>query len=385
MMSARAAVMVAGAAIAIAAPATRPQAQAAPPREALVIGNGTYAALPALSACLPSAHAVAAALRGAGFDVVEREDVTGGGLDAAIADAGRQFAANPGAPAFVYVCSYAVSFNGRPFLLPVSANVARPTDVLTQGLLAKSLVDLLAHAGDRSAILALDVVPAPIGPTADASTAGASVTGTPAVAAPTGLAPIPGLDALMPANPLPGLGYIAASQGTPPDGPTPLATALTTSLKAAKLEVAPLLDSLRQQLGGSKTVTLAALHPPAAPATLIGAPVPPQSTAPQAAAALTPAAAIPPIPAAATAPTSAAAPAPPTAPAVRLPPEENMTDIDRRRVQTALASLGYYDGRIDGVFGPDTRAAIRRYQHELGAEMNGRLTADQAGKLVAGR
>ena len=36
--------------------------------------------------------------------------------------------------------------------------------------------------------------------------------------------------------------------------------------------------------------------------------------------------------------------------------------------QTALARLGYYDGKIDGIFGPDSRAAIRRYQHELGAD-----------------
>ena len=62
-----------------------------------------------------------------------------------------------------------------------------------------------------------------------------------------------------------------------------------------------------------------------------------------------------------------------------------MTDVDRRRIQTALARLGYYDGKIDGIFGPDSRAAIRRYQHELGAEMTGRLTATQASRLIAGQ
>ena len=36
------------------------------------------------------------------------------------------------------------------------------------------------------------------------------------------------------------------------------------------------------------------------------------------------------------------------------------------------------------MFGPDTRAAIRRYQHELGADMTGRLTAAQATRLVGG-
>jgi len=68
-----------------------------------------------------------------------------------------------------------------------------------------------------------------------------------------------------------------------------------------------------------------------------------------------------------------------------MPSDEQMTDSDRRGVQTALARLGYYDGRIDGIFGPDSRAAIRRYQHELGADMSGRLTAAQASRLVGGR
>jgi peptidoglycan hydrolase-like protein with peptidoglycan-binding domain len=62
-----------------------------------------------------------------------------------------------------------------------------------------------------------------------------------------------------------------------------------------------------------------------------------------------------------------------------------MADSDRRRVQASLAKLGYYDGRVDGVFGPETRAAIRRYQHELGADMTGRLTAAQATRLAAGQ
>ena len=68
-----------------------------------------------------------------------------------------------------------------------------------------------------------------------------------------------------------------------------------------------------------------------------------------------------------------------------MPSDEQMTDSDRRRVQTALVRLGYYDGTIDGIFGPDSRAAIRRYQHELGADMSGRLTAAQASRLVGGQ
>ncbi len=60
-----------------------------------------------------------------------------------------------------------------------------------------------------------------------------------------------------------------------------------------------------------------------------------------------------------------------------------MSDGDRRLVQQLLGKLGYYNGQVDGLFGPDTRAAIRRYQHELGAPMTGRLSAEQATKLVS--
>jgi peptidoglycan hydrolase-like protein with peptidoglycan-binding domain len=38
--------------------------------------------------------------------------------------------------------------------------------------------------------------------------------------------------------------------------------------------------------------------------------------------------------------------------------------------------------RIDATFGPETRAAIRRYQFEIKADMTGQLTAEQATKLV---
>ena len=60
-----------------------------------------------------------------------------------------------------------------------------------------------------------------------------------------------------------------------------------------------------------------------------------------------------------------------------------MTQADRRRIQDALMHLGYYDGDIDGTFGPDTRAAIRRFQHEIGADMVGRITPAQSARLLA--
>jgi hypothetical protein len=366
MICSRAAFAAVAAALSIAGP---PQpARAAAPPVALVIGNGTYTSLPTLPACLLSAHAVAAALRGAGFTVVEREDATSGGTDAAINEAGHNLAADPAAPAVVYICTYATSFNDRPFLLPTSANIARPADVLTQGVLAKSLLDLLVRNSTRPALLALDVVPTP---------------GSPAAL---------GLATYAQGNLPDGLGYIAVSQGSPPDAPTAMATALAAGLKGTSVQIAPLLAAMQQPIAGSKTATIAALRVPPAPAYLVGAPAPPPP-APSAPtpSAPAPAAPAPSPPAPSPAAPSPAAPAPPAAsqppPAAareKMPPEDAMTESDRRHVQTVLARLGYYDGQVDGVFGPDTRAAIRRFQHELGATMSGRLTADQATRLVNG-
>jgi Putative peptidoglycan-binding domain-containing protein len=44
-----------------------------------------------------------------------------------------------------------------------------------------------------------------------------------------------------------------------------------------------------------------------------------------------------------------------------LPPDEVITNV-----QTQLYNDGYYDGPIDGILGPDTRAAIADYQADHG-------------------
>lgn len=312
---------------------------AAAPREALVIGNGTYQSLAPLPACLLSAHAVAAALHGAGFDVVEREDASSGAIDAALGEFAKHVADAPGAAAVIYFCGYATSFNNRPFLLPVSAKIARPADVLTQGVLAKSVIGALAHGVIGASLAAIDVVPTPDAP-ANLDT-----------------------DALTQGTLPDGLGLIVASQAKLPEAPSQLATALAAALKAPQVQVGPLITTLQQQ-AGTAAVTV---RPPVTPGYLVGSPPPPASP--------------PPAPVAA----APAAPQATAAPVVTLPADDEMTDADRRTVQTALTKLGYYDGKVDGIFGPDTRAAIRRYQHELGADMTGKLGAAQASKLVGGK
>jgi hypothetical protein len=305
-----------------------PDAQAEPPRAALIIGNATYSSLAGLPGCRKSANTVAAALRALGFQVTARQDPSTGGVDAGIAE----FSDHLGGGAsvgFVYVCGYATDFNDRTFVLPTSARIDRPSDVLTQGALAKSLVGPMSHDPTTVGVVVFDLVPKPDGPQKL------------------------DLDALA-ALPVPdGVGIIATTESTPGDNPTPIATALVAGLSGSQVRTEKLLAAVQTQLAGSAV----AIHLPAHPGFLAGAPPPPVAAAPS------------------TAPVAAV-------PDQKLPDESQMTDADRRTVQTALIRLGYYDRQVDGVFGPDTRAAIRRYQHEIGSEMTGQLTAVEATRLV---
>jgi membrane-bound lytic murein transglycosylase B len=62
-----------------------------------------------------------------------------------------------------------------------------------------------------------------------------------------------------------------------------------------------------------------------------------------------------------------------------------MSEANRRQIQEALNRLDYYKGTVDGIFGTLTRAAIRRFQHGIGADTTGHLTAEEANRLVTSR
>jgi hypothetical protein len=334
-------------------------AQSQPFRTALIISNAQYADLPPLPRCTASAAMVRDALKAKGFEVVERSDVRRGEFDAAIGALAKRTAASPPSVAVLYFCGYAREFNGRSFLLPAAASIARDNDVLTQGLISKSLVDSLARVGDSTGVVLLD---------------GFQSSGTSA----TGLARLgeqiqPGTFAVIGAN------NDAAAQG-----PTATAQALRAQLTGEEVSLEKFVAGMRGDLAKSGAGTAFFVAATGRPSFLVGGKPPP---APVAAAAPPPPPPPAPAPPAPTpAPAASAPPAPTPAPAA--PPqqvmvdEDRMSDQDRRQVQVALATLGYYSGRIDATFGPETRAAIRRFQFEIKAEMTGRLSAEQATKLV---
>lgn len=323
-------------------------AAAAPPGQALVIGESAYSSLPALSSCAMSARSVAAALRGLGFAVEEQVDAPSAAIFAGIAALTRHLQAQPDAPAFVYVCSYVTAFDNRPFLLPVSASIRRPADVLTEGLLEKSLIDAVAKNTKGPGVIAVDAIPAP--------NASSSLS-------------LDRLTADLPAK----LGLIAVQDVARPSQPTHFAVTLVGALRG-EVHSATLLSDLKTRLAKLPNTQVAALHVPSEGQALATGPAAPAPAAGASAAA--PATAAPP----------PATQPPPSAASTSgsLPDQDQFTAGQRRAVQHALAKLGYYHAPVDGVFGPLTTAAIRDWQQQASVPVTGHLTAAEANRLVGG-
>src|SRR5271166_637273 len=202
--------MIAIAAFAGSAAAGNALGQPAPAGVALVIGNAAYTLAPALPACAASANLVAGRLKTAGFDVAKRLDATNGAIGAALIDFAQAVASHPGAPAVVYFCGYAVNYQDRDFVLPVSAALNRPSDALTEGVLERALGAGGANAGPALVLLDLFGLPNGAATAPTATLAQGSTNGRLAIA--------------------------VALEAPGPDAATPVATALGTVLSQKEVK-----------------------------------------------------------------------------------------------------------------------------------------------------
>ncbi len=125
-------------------------------RIALVIGNGAYAKSP-LATAANDAGLIAQTLQAAGFDVVGARDLDGDTLRKSFRDfIQKAQASGPGTVAMIYLAGYGVQLAGENYFIPVDSNIARDTDLPTEGLRIGDYARQLASIPLKANIVVLD-------------------------------------------------------------------------------------------------------------------------------------------------------------------------------------------------------------------------------------
>jgi uncharacterized caspase-like protein len=125
-------------------------------RIALVIGNGAYAKSP-LATTANDAGLIAQTLQAAGFDVVGARDLDGDTLRKSFRDfIQKAQASGPGTVAMIYLAGYGVQLAGENYFIPVDSNIARDTDLPTEGLRIGDYARQLASIPLKANIVVLD-------------------------------------------------------------------------------------------------------------------------------------------------------------------------------------------------------------------------------------
>lgn len=125
-------------------------------RVALVIGNSAYPGgdLPKLTNPVHDADDIAAALRGFGFQVIERKDVGLREMNDAVAEFGRQ-AANADAALF-YFAGHGIQIKSQNYLVPVDARAQSEAAMAYEAVNVNYLLEELDNAKSRVNIVMLD-------------------------------------------------------------------------------------------------------------------------------------------------------------------------------------------------------------------------------------
>jgi len=126
-------------------------------RIALVIGNSAYRAVTVLPNPANDARAMTELLRGAGFEVVSRPDLSQSDMRRAL----RDFAANvalkgPDTVALVYFAGHGLQIEGENYLIPIDAKIEREADVAIEAVRLADVMSVLADTPSRTRIVILD-------------------------------------------------------------------------------------------------------------------------------------------------------------------------------------------------------------------------------------
>jgi uncharacterized caspase-like protein len=122
-------------------------------RFALVVGNSAYKSVP-LKNPTNDAKDMAAKLKGMGFTVIERSNLTVKQIGSTL----REFRSKltPGSVALVFYAGHGLQIKGENYLPAVDADISSEEDVPTQSLAMRQIMDVLGDAKTRLNLVFLD-------------------------------------------------------------------------------------------------------------------------------------------------------------------------------------------------------------------------------------
>jgi formylglycine-generating enzyme required for sulfatase activity len=126
-------------------------------RIALVIGNGNYQhadRLPKLANPPHDAEDIARALRGFGFEVIERRDQNLQGMNEAITEFSRKIGNSEAA--LFYFAGHGLQVKGQNYIVPVDAKIDTEASVEYEGVNVNRILDELDNGKSRANIVMLD-------------------------------------------------------------------------------------------------------------------------------------------------------------------------------------------------------------------------------------
>lgn len=139
----------------VAALTLMPAQAAAEKRIALLIGNGGYDFAP-LSNPVNDVQDMGAALKGAGFEVIQKENLDAQNMKVAIREFGDRMKLNKDAAGFFFFAGHGVQVNGKNFLLPVGRVYKSEQDVEDYAIDINFVMNRLEEASNRISVVILD-------------------------------------------------------------------------------------------------------------------------------------------------------------------------------------------------------------------------------------
>jgi len=129
----------------------------APPRLALVIGNGEYQSITSLSNPINDAKLIRDTLESLGFEVIYRENSDRASMERAVsAFSQRLYQAGPTATGLFYYAGHAVQSNGENYLLPSDIEARRESDLRFGAVRTSDVLAQMESSGINNKIVILD-------------------------------------------------------------------------------------------------------------------------------------------------------------------------------------------------------------------------------------